>query len=216
MGCCGFNARLLMRILAIILLLANCSYGQMRMMVNGHMHAGASVKTIAIAFNSGGGQLYGGTNWNNHVSGTNSTNTVTSNLVYLEDGTNSGISSTLSNNSNTPDNGAGYCSSTTSGFPADVLRYGSNAALASRTITFANVPAGTHTLNIISTRATQAGSFNFTISGNTSNTISEIQNNCNGVATLTFTTAGGSVAVTLTRVTGSFQYLTALKLLVTQ
>jgi hypothetical protein len=68
----------------------------------------------------------------------------------------------------------------------------------------------------MSTRSGITAAFDFTISGNNSTQIVDVNSNCNDVATLTFTTAGGSVSVFLNRVSGGFQYLNALMLEVEQ
>lgn len=203
-----------MRYLTLFLLLINSAYGQQPLLVNGYKYAGPTFKTIWISFNGGGGQLYGGTNWNNHTtSGTGSS--TTSNLVYIEDGSNSGINSVLSNTSNVSDNGSGYCSGNSTIFPTAVLRYANNAssAISPRTLTFQNVPAGTHTFSLLATRSGQAVTENFTINSVTSSNISVNSNCSTSVASLTYTQAStGNTVITLSIVSGSFNYLNAIKL----
>lgn len=205
-----------MRLILIIMLLINTAYAQYPILVNGHKYAsaGPDTLTIAIAFNSGGAQLYGGTNWNNHVSATNQNFTVVSDLVFLENGSASGIKDSLSQNSNSNDNGSTYCSGTTQTiFPAATYRYGSGYSGGSRTLTFKVLPAGNHTAYFMSSRATVANQVIISTPGATPDTLFVVQNNCDSVARIDFTSAGGEQVFTLTKYSGSFAYLNAMKLI---
>lgn len=191
----------------ICLLISTYCSAQMRgMLINGQRRAN---DTIAIAFNNGGATAYDGANWNNHTSGNSST---TNNLVYLN-GVNSGMSVTMTSSTATVDNGAGYCSSGALGFPAGALRYSSHYGAEYRSLNFANVPNGTYTITVISSRSNSSGSFQWGVGPVVSNIVGEIQNNCTEVATGQIEVTTGAFTLFLRRVSGPFQFINAMYLI---
>lgn len=212
-----------MRCIIIIAFVFNTTYAQYPILVNGHTFSSNPTladDTIAVAMNSGGGTAYGGTNWNN-LTVANSTSSTTSSLVWLDNGTNSGASVTISNSSIIQDNGSGTCPSPTDGFPSQVHRYSSQYGASSRTLTFNSLPAGNYRMIMLCSRSGSSAQTRWVVTAASvqSNDLAAgdgTNPNCSNVATnaSTVSPSSGTITFNINRVAGTgFQFINSVYLI---
>ena len=151
-------------------------------------------------------------NWNN-LNKTSGTAQTFSSLKYLDDGANSGFSLNVGTTSNAVDNGAGYCSSPTDGFPSIVHKKGLYRD-ATITLTFSSLNnSKKYDLVFLGTRGTSAHGNRLTSQTKTDD-IATIQNNCSDAAkVIDLVPSSGEVVATISIISGSFAYLQGLYLI---
>lgn len=169
--------------------------------------------TINVNFHksTGGIGVMSTAGWNDVGWANGAVNPVSSTLNWA-DGTSSGITVSISQINDFNDNGSTWGDGNTMGFPALSFRAGLYNTGTPRTLTFANVPAGTYKLDIVSSRATtQTRPNTFTI-GAITETVDAWNNLSNLVELDNIVHAGGSLTVTITHTQG-FNFINALRLI---
>jgi hypothetical protein len=159
----------------------------------------------------GGANPYNNTAWNDWNIGSGTVSNVTSSAFTYSDGTNSGITATLSFSQAIADNGASYGGTMC---PPEVLRYTSYSS-SNRTLTINDLDGtATYDLEFYASRSSTGNSTVFTI-GATSQTV--VTDN-NLATTVSFSSiapdVNDKIVVSIARLTGAnFQYLNGFKLI---
>lgn len=175
----------------------------------------ADPDSMYIALNSGGGNSYVGTNWNNWSPGSSLT---FSNAVWVSDGTASTIDFALSAHTQYHDNGSSYCNTPSNGFPVAVHKYGSQHIASSRTLTISQLDdAATYDLTFLNARAGQTTTTNtFTVGSQSVESATMSLGTCQDATPPKLTNlspSGGIITVTITATDGAVAtYLNSIKL----
>lgn len=169
--------------------------------------------TINVNFHksTGGIGIYSDAAWNNVGWANGAVNPVSSTLNW-SDGTSSGITVSISQINDYNDNGSTWGDGNTMGFPASVFRASLYNTGTPRTLTFANVPAGTYKLEIVSSRATTQTRPNTFAVGATTQTVDAWNNLANLVVLDNLSPSSSTITVTITHTQG-FNFINAFRLI---
>lgn len=202
----------------IFLALPATSDAQRRLIVNGHRYTTPPEEptnndTLNINFHksSGGIGIYSDPAWNNVGWANGAVNPVSSTLNW-SDGTSSGITVSISQINDFNDNGSGYGTGNTMGFPPEVFRASLYNTGTPRTLTFYDVPAGVYKFLGVSSRATTQARNNTISIGALSSTVDAWNNLTNLWVLDGIVHSGGTMTYTITH-TQSFNFVSAIKLI---
>lgn len=192
------------------LILSWSVFGQLNLFMLQTTVADNTIRYDTLAQNyygNGSPFYYGNGNWN-HVHAEDISTSLSS-LKYFTDGSNSGYAVSISNTNadGVVNNGAGYCTSPTDGFPDSTHRYGFFTS--GHTVTFTGLDnTKSYDYVILGTRGTATHSLTITSQSKTDTW--DAGNNCSVAGKITgLTPSSGTIVITVSINSGAFAYLNA-------